>query len=75
MGRPEKPMKPQRDPASAVAWTPTDLMHRYRISPATRRRWERERRLPPRDFFLNGEPYGWRVETILRMERGEVETA
>jgi hypothetical protein len=27
-------------------------------------RWQTKRRLPPRDFFVNGEAIGWRPETV-----------
>jgi hypothetical protein len=66
-----KQLKPQRAPAPSIALTPAEIEHRYRVSNTTRQRWEREKKLPPRDFFLGGRPKGWLLETILKAERGE----
>jgi hypothetical protein len=71
MGRPAKVLKPYRAPASPVALTPADIVHRYRISNWSRLRWEREGRLPKRDFFIGGKAVGWLTETILKMEAGD----
>jgi hypothetical protein len=64
-------MKPQRAPAPSVALMPADLEHRYRISNTTRQTWEREKKLPPRDFYVGDKPRGWLLETIMKAERGE----
>jgi len=53
----------------AILW-PRDLCVRYRITPETRRRWEKRGLLPPRDFFLNGQPAGWHAQTLDCADRG-----
>jgi len=75
MARPSKPLKPRRAPKPSVALLPKEVAIRYRIADYTRSRWEREGKLPKRDFFIGGKPRGWKLETLLRAEAGEVETA
>jgi hypothetical protein len=76
MGSPaKKQLKPQRAPAPRVTLTPADVEHRYRVSNTTRQRWERERKLPPRDYFLGGKAKGWMLATIEKAERGEYAAA
>lgn len=50
---------------------PSAVQERYGISLATRWRWERKGKLPPRDVFVAGVPVGWRPETLEAAERGE----
>ena len=72
MGSPaKKQLKPQRPAAPGVALSPAEIEHRYRVSNTTRQRWEREGKLPKRDFFIGGKPRGWLRDTILRAERGK----
>jgi hypothetical protein len=68
-------LKPQRAPAPSVTMMPADLEQRYRISSTTRQTWEREKKLPPRDFFVGGKPRGWMFTTIEKAERGEYAAA
>lgn len=42
----------------------------FDISPATRWRWERIRKLPPRDVFVGGKAIGWKPETLEAAQRG-----
>jgi predicted DNA-binding transcriptional regulator AlpA len=51
---------------SAVVW-PKGVEERYGISSPTRWRWEKEGKLPPRDFSLGGKT-GWRPETLAAAE-------
>jgi len=60
----------ERRTSRAVYW-PRDLEARYGIAAPTRTRWERTGRLPERDFFLEGRPVGWFVETIEGAERAK----
>lgn len=53
-----------------IFW-PVDLQRRYAVSLATRWRWERTGRLPKRDFFLQGEPVGWKRSTIEAWEQNK----
>jgi hypothetical protein len=71
MSRTAKPLKPHRAPAPSLTLTPLELEFRYRISNSTRQRWEREKKLPPRDYFLGGYAKGWMLKTIEAAERGE----
>lgn len=50
---------------------PTDLQERWGYSKSTLWRLEKDRKLPPRDFFIGGKPVGWKPETIEAHERGE----
>ena len=50
-----------------VIWPP-GLEARLGISAPTRWRWERDKKLPPRDVFIGGRS-GWRPETIESAER------
>jgi len=52
---------------TAVIW-PAGVQARYGISHVTRWRWERDGRLPPRDFRI-GDRTGWRPETLDQFER------
>lgn len=52
-----------------VVW-PRELCQRYGIDPCTRWRWERSKRLPPRDFYVGGKAVGWRRETLEVAEAG-----
>ena len=53
---------------TAVVW-PSGVEQRYGISAVTRWRWEKQGRLPPRDFEVGGKT-GWRPETLAAIERG-----
>jgi hypothetical protein len=46
---------------------PAGLEKRYGISAITRWKWERDKKLPPRDFKA-GDRTGWKVATILAHE-------
>ena len=50
---------------------PKDAERRYGISLATRWRWEKAARLPPRDFFVGGCPVGWKPATLDAADRGD----
>jgi hypothetical protein len=67
----KRQLKPQCEPAPSIALTPAEIEHRYRVSNTTRQRWEREGKLPKRDFFLGGKAKGWMLTTIEKAERGE----
>lgn len=54
-----------------VIW-PAGANERYGIDSCTRWRWEREKKLPARDVFVNGEAIGWRPETLDAADRGEL---
>jgi hypothetical protein len=56
---------------TAIIW-PRGLEVRYGITGATRRIWEKKGLLPKRDCFVGGKPAGWRPETLVRAERGEL---
>jgi predicted DNA-binding transcriptional regulator AlpA len=43
---------------------PGGLQKMLGVSLATRWRWERDGRLPPRDFFIGGVAVGWRPQTL-----------
>ncbi len=53
----------------SVIW-PGGLEERLGIAPQTRWRWEKEGRLPKRDFFVDGRPVGWKPETIEAATKG-----
>ena len=54
-----------------VFW-PADIQERYGISSATCYRWEKDGRLPDRDFFLGpGKALGWKRATIDAWESGQ----
>jgi predicted DNA-binding transcriptional regulator AlpA len=55
--------KAKTNPVPCVYW-PRDIEQRYDISAPTRWRWEKNGRLPPRDFFLAGRADGWHRATI-----------
>jgi hypothetical protein len=55
---------------SPVHLTTADLQRRWRKSAPTIGRMLRDGRLPPKDFYLGGQPVGWRIETIETIERG-----
>ena len=46
-----------------IVW-PKGLEEQLGISAPTRWRWERDKKLPPRDAFIDGKPKGWRPETL-----------
>ena len=51
---------------------PKDMQRRWGHSKPTVWRMEKDGRLPPRDAFdALGQPVGWLVSTIERVERGE----
>jgi predicted DNA-binding transcriptional regulator AlpA len=52
-----------------VVW-PAGLEEMFGISAPTRWRWERDKKLPPRDVHL-GTRSGWRLETIERLLNGQ----
>lgn len=62
--------KPNSERQRPVMW-PRDLRVRYGISITTLWRWERSKKLPPRDVYIGGVPEGWRAETIEAAERGQ----
>jgi predicted DNA-binding transcriptional regulator AlpA len=66
-------LKNARTIGTACIW-PRGVEQRYDISSPTRWRWEKERRLPPRDVFVGGRPVGWRPETLDAADRGEYKT-
>lgn len=49
---------------------PSGIEAHYGISPPTRWRWEKDRKLPPRDVFVGGVAVGWKPSTIDIAERG-----
>jgi hypothetical protein len=63
-------VKQCRTLGTVVVW-PRGVEHRYGIKPVTRWRWERDKKLPPRDVFVNGVPIGWKPATLEASERGE----
>jgi predicted DNA-binding transcriptional regulator AlpA len=63
----------QRHAGTALIW-PAGVEEMLGVSPATRWRMERERRLPPRDGYVGGKAVGWRPETIEAMLAGEPPT-
>jgi hypothetical protein len=71
MSKSAKPLKRQRAPAPSVALLPAEVEHRYRVSDTTRMRWEREGKLPKRDFFIGNKARGWLLTTLEKAERGE----
>lgn len=60
--RTEKVVYRRADEERRALW-PKCLERRYGISSPTRWRWERDRKLPPRDVNIGGKT-GWRPETI-----------
>ena len=62
---------PAPKPSPAVVVWPGDILTRYGISAITRWRWEREGKLPPRDFMIGGKVIGWHPATLEAAERGE----
>jgi len=71
-----KSRKPKRlrGAGSKCIW-PRGIEERYGIRAVTRWRWERLGKLPPRDFFVNGEAVGWKPETLDAADRGETKAA
>jgi predicted DNA-binding transcriptional regulator AlpA len=73
--RPKRPAAKQtikrecRTQGTTLVW-PSGVCKRYGISTVTRWRWERQKKLPPRDVFINGEAVGWRPETLDSAARG-----
>jgi hypothetical protein len=70
--RPKKPAKPKKKMRTAgthCVW-PSGIEQRYGIKAVTRWRWERDRKLPMRDVFVDGVAVGWRPETLEAAERG-----
>jgi hypothetical protein len=63
--------KSPRERGTACIW-PRGIELMYGITPPTRRRWEGNRRLPPRDFYIAGQAVGWKPETIAAAQAGEV---
>jgi hypothetical protein len=66
--RPKKPAKPKKKMRTAgthCVW-PSGIEQRYGIKAVTRWRWERDRKLPMRDVFVDGVAVGWRPETPLQ---------
>jgi predicted DNA-binding transcriptional regulator AlpA len=51
---------------TAVIW-PAGVEQRYGISDITRWRWERAKKLPPRDVHVGGRS-GWRPDTLAEFE-------
>ena len=50
---------------------PAGVQQQLGISLATRWRWERDGKLPPRDYFVAGVAVGWRPETLEAASRGD----
>lgn len=70
----QQPLKRCRT-AGSGCWWPRAVEDFFGISACTRWRWERERRLPPRDVFLDGRAIGWKPETIQAAARGAASAA
>jgi hypothetical protein len=51
---------------------PSGVETHFGISTVTRWRWEKLKKLPARDVFVNGVAVGWKPQTLQRAERGEV---
>jgi hypothetical protein len=62
-------MSKAKPAGTGVIW-PKGLEEIWGISAVTRWRWERAGRLPTRDVFLDGQPVGWRPETLQRHMSG-----
>jgi hypothetical protein len=43
---------------------PSELERQLGIARKTRWKWEKSRKIPPRDFFVQGEAVGWRPSTL-----------
>jgi hypothetical protein len=56
-----------------VYW-PHGVEQRYGITAVTRWRWERDKRLPPRDVDVGGKT-GWKPETLDAWDRGQPQAA
>jgi predicted DNA-binding transcriptional regulator AlpA len=56
-------------PSNVRVFWPKDVEIRYGISTVTRWRWERAKKLPPRDVHVAGEPIGWYASTIEAAEK------
>jgi predicted DNA-binding transcriptional regulator AlpA len=52
---------------TVVVW-PKGVEARYGISDITRWRWEKQKKLPPRDMFIGGRT-GWKPETLAEYDR------
>ena len=59
---------PARSAGDGCIW-PSGLQRRYNISPVTRWRWERDKKLPPRDVRIDGVLVGWKPSTIEAAEK------
>jgi hypothetical protein len=55
--------KRRRFLGTAVVY-PVGVEQKLGCSKNTRRRMERDGRLPPRDFFIGGKAIGWRPDTL-----------
>ncbi len=64
------PKRECRTEGTTLIW-PSGVCKRYGISTVTRWRMERDKKLPPRDAFINGVAVGWKPETLEASERGE----
>jgi predicted DNA-binding transcriptional regulator AlpA len=68
----KRPKRTARGGAGTHVVWPVGVELRYGITKATRWRWEREKKLPPRDFYLDGEAVGWRPATLDAADAGEL---
>ena len=69
--QPERVTKKRPRLAGSGVIYPRGAEERYGISLSTRWRWEREKKLPPRDVYVGGRPIGWRPETLDRADEGQ----
>ena len=53
-----------RKGCSPIVVYPHVVQAQLGVSAVTRWRMEKDGRLPARDFFLNGEPVGWKPDTL-----------
>lgn len=77
-------MSPRKNPSTRVAnestparlgthlVRPAGVQKRYGITHVTRWRWERDKKLPPRDVFIGGKAVGWRPDTLDAAERHRI---
>lgn len=62
----DKRKRPAPVSGTSVVW-PAGVEQRYGISAVTRWRWERAKKLPPRDVTIGGRK-GWRPATLAEAE-------
>jgi predicted DNA-binding transcriptional regulator AlpA len=69
----DKPKKIGPRQGAVVVW-PSGVQERYGISAPTLWRWEKLKRLPPRDVNIGGKT-GWRPATLAAAEQGPHQSA